>query len=56
MAAAAARFLERSGNYAGPRMTMTSRYSADATGLAPLAYLRSRDGFRVVAQGRWAKI
>lgn len=27
--AAAARFLERSGNYAGPRMTMTSRYSAD---------------------------
>lgn len=40
--AAAARFLERSGNYAGPRMTMTSRYSADIArpGLAPPAYLR----------------
>lgn len=40
-AAAAARFLERSGNYAAPRMTMTPRYSAlTSRSCASCAYLR----------------
>lgn len=50
MAAAAARFLERSGNYAAPRMTMTPRYSAlTSRSCASCAYLR--EGWVVAQRG-----